>query len=80
MALTPVVLALNASGFATAQKVAAALDAQLHGREGRVAQPDAFFVNALDHARDLFAAGVPIVGVCASGILIRAVAEVALLR
>ena len=73
MALTPVVLALNASGFATAQKVAAALDAQLHGREGRVAQPDAFFVNALDHARDLFAAGVPIVGVCASGILIRAV-------
>ena len=73
MALTPVVLALNASGFATAQKVAAALGAQLHGREGRVAQSDAFFVNALDHARDLFAAGVPIVGVCASGILIRAV-------
>ena len=74
MALTPVVLALNASGFATAQKVAAALGAQLHGREGRVAQPDIFFANALDHARDLFAAGVPIVGVCASGILIRAVA------
>ena len=42
MALTPVVLALNASGFATAQKVAAALGAQLHGREGRVAQPDIF--------------------------------------
>ena len=38
MALTPVVLALNASGLATAQKVAAALGAQLHGREGRVAQ------------------------------------------
>jgi len=74
MALTPVVLALNVSGLATAQKVAAALGAQLHGREGRVAQPDAFFANALDHARDLFAAGVPIVGVCASGILIRAVA------
>jgi cobalt-precorrin 5A hydrolase/precorrin-3B C17-methyltransferase len=33
-----------------------------------------FFDNALDHARDLFAAGIPIVGVCASGILIRAVA------
>ncbi len=74
MALTPVVLALNASGFATAQKVAAALGAQLHGREGRVAQADAFFANTLDHARDLFTAGVPIVGVCASGILIRAVA------
>ena len=74
MALTPVVLALNASGLATAQKVAAALGAQLHGREGRVAEADAFFANALDHARDLFTAGVPIVGVCASGILIRAVA------
>ena len=74
MALTPVVLALNASGLATAQKVAAALGAQLHGREGRVAQADAFFANTLDHARDLFTAGVPIVGVSASGILIRAVA------
>ncbi|GFE65021.1 hypothetical protein KIN_20950 [Litoreibacter roseus] len=33
------------------------------------------FPNALDHVRDLFAAGRPIVGVCASGILIRAVAS-----
>jgi cobalt-precorrin 5A hydrolase / precorrin-3B C17-methyltransferase len=39
-----------------------------------VERADAWFANALDHARDLFAAGVPIVGVCASGILIRAVA------
>jgi cobalt-precorrin 5A hydrolase/precorrin-3B C17-methyltransferase len=46
----------------------------VHGREGRVARADAFFANALDHARDLFAAGIPVVGVCASGILIRAVA------
>ncbi len=35
---------------------------------------DAFFSDALEHARDLFAAGTPIVGVCASGILIRALA------
>ena len=70
----PVVLALSRSGEPTAHKVAAALGAQVHGREGRVDQADAFFANALDHARDLFAAGVPIVGVCASGILIRAVA------
>jgi cobalt-precorrin 5A hydrolase/precorrin-3B C17-methyltransferase len=74
MALTPVVLALNASGLAVAQSIAQALDAPLHGRRGRVGQADAFFDNALDHARDLFAAGIPIVGVCASGILIRAVA------
>ncbi|EBA13533.1 Precorrin-3B methylase [Roseobacter sp. CCS2] len=67
-------MALSRSGEATAHRIAATLGAQVHGREGRVDQADAFFANALDHARDLFAAGVPIVGVCASGILIRAVA------
>ncbi|SLN29488.1 precorrin-3B C(17)-methyltransferase [Pseudooctadecabacter jejudonensis] len=79
MALThdihaPVVLALSASGAPIAHRVAAILGAQVHGREGRVAQADAYFANALDHARDLFAAGTPIVGICASGILIRGVA------
>ncbi len=74
MAVKPVVLALSRSGEPIAHRVAAALGAAVHGREGRVAQADAFFPNALDHARDLFAAGVPVVGVCASGILIRAVA------
>ncbi|SFR31878.1 cobalt-precorrin 5A hydrolase / precorrin-3B C17-methyltransferase [Yoonia tamlensis] len=74
MALKPVVLALSQSGEATAHRVAAAIGAQVHGRADRVTQADAFFPNALDHARDLFAAGVPIIGVCASGILIRAVA------
>ena len=74
MAVKPVVLALSASGEEVAHRVAAVLGAQVHGREGRVAKADAFFPNALDHARDLFAAGVPVVGVCAAGILIRAVA------
>ena len=74
MAVKPVVLALSRSGEAVAHKVAAVLGAQVHGREGRVDKADAFFANALDHTRDLFAAGVPVVGVCASGILIRAVA------
>lgn len=74
MALTPVVLALSRSGEDTAHRIARALGAPVHGREGRVDAADATFANALDHARDLFAAGTPIVGVCASGILIRAVA------
>ncbi len=74
MAVTPIVLALSKSGEPTAHKVAALLGAQVHGRQGRVTKADAFFDNALDHTRDLFAAGVPIVGVCASGILVRAVA------
>ena len=70
----PVILCLSRSGEATAHRVAGALGAKVHGREGRVDKADAFFPNALDHARDLFAAGVPVVGVCAAGILIRAVA------
>ena len=74
MAVTPVVMALSRSGEPVAHRVAVALGAQVHGRQGRVTQADAWFANALDHARDLFAAGIPIVGVCASGILIRAVA------
>lgn len=74
MAVNPVVLALSRSGEEVAHKVAALIGAPVHGREGRVEKADAFFANALDHARDLFAAGVPVVGVCASGILIRAVA------
>ena len=74
MAVKPVVLALSRSGEAVAHRVAAVLGAQVHGREGRVEKADTYFPNALDHARDLFAAGVPIVGVCASGILIRGVA------
>ena len=71
---TPIVLALSKSGEPTAHRIAQAIGAQVHGREGRVEQADTFFPNALDHARDLFAAGTPIIGVCASGILIRGVA------
>jgi cobalt-precorrin 5A hydrolase / precorrin-3B C17-methyltransferase len=74
MVVKPVVLALTRSSETTAARVAAAINAQVHGRTGRVKTADVFFNNALDHARDLFASGTPIVGVCASGILIRAVA------
>jgi len=74
VALTPIVLALSKSGEPTAHKIAKALGCAVHGREGRVDVADAYFANALDHARDLFAAGTPVLGVCASGILIRGVA------
>ncbi|WP_420861467.1 precorrin-3B C(17)-methyltransferase [Algirhabdus cladophorae] len=75
MAVKPVVLALSRSGEPVAHRVADLLGAAVHGREGRVDQADVIFANALDHVRDLFAAGVPIIGVCASGILIRGVAS-----
>ena len=70
----PVVMVLNAAGAATARRTADALNAPLHGRAGRTGGCDATFPDALTHARDLFAAGHAVVGVCAAGILIRAVA------
>ncbi|MDU8929513.1 precorrin-3B C(17)-methyltransferase [Alisedimentitalea sp. MJ-SS2] len=74
MAVTPVILCLNSAGEPLAHRLGQFLGAPVHGRENRVEKADAYFPNALDHARDLFAAGTPIIGVCASGILIRAVA------
>lgn len=74
MAVSPVVIAVSASGADTARRIADLLAVPMHGRAGRVQNADAIFDNALDHVRDLFAAGVPVVGVCAAGILIRAVA------
>ena len=72
--MKPVVMYLSRSGEAVARRVAGLLDADLHGRADRTDVADLFFDNALDHARTLFAGGTPIVGVCASGILVRAVA------
>ncbi|MEM9795967.1 MAG: precorrin-3B C(17)-methyltransferase [Pseudomonadota bacterium] len=73
MAVTPIVVALNAAGEATANRVADLLDCPLHGRADRT-RAETTFPNALVHIRDLFAAGHPVIGICASGILIRAVA------
>ncbi len=76
MAVKPVVVTLSRAGEEVAHRIASQFGYQVHGREGRVDKADAFFGNALDHVRTLFAAGVPVIGVCASGILIRAVAPV----
>jgi cobalt-precorrin 5A hydrolase/precorrin-3B C17-methyltransferase len=74
MAVTPVVMCLNRAGEKTAHRIAAALGVAVHGRAGRVDVADVLFPDALEHTRALFAAGTPVIGVCASGILIRAVA------
>jgi len=74
LAVKPVIICLSRSGEKTAQKIAQATGFAVHGRKTRVDQADAYFDNALDHIRTLFAAKTPVIGVCASGILIRAVA------
>ncbi|MCY4207022.1 MAG: precorrin-3B C(17)-methyltransferase [Roseovarius sp.] len=70
----PVVVALTRSGEETGRKVADLLGSRLHGRRGRVGSAEVHFSSAVEHVRDLFAAGVPVIGVFASGILIRSVA------
>ncbi|MBE9477209.1 MAG: precorrin-3B C(17)-methyltransferase, partial [Proteobacteria bacterium] len=67
MAVKPVVICLSRSGQTTADKIAKITGYAVHGRKGRVDQADAFFDNALDHIRDLFAAKTPVIGICASG-------------
>ncbi len=74
MAVNPIILCLSRSGEKTAHKIAQSFGYAVHGRKDRVDQADAYFDNALDHVRDLFAAKTPVIGVCASGILVRGVA------
>ena len=47
---------------------------QIHGLKGRADGADIVFTEAMPHVAGLFWAGRPVVGICASGILIRAVA------
>ena len=69
------VVAITAKGGELARRIAAALDdADVHGLRGRVADADRFFGETAPHLRALFEAGRPIAGVCAAGILVRALA------
>ena len=66
------IVCLGPAGLKTAQRLKQALpEALIHGRTDGV---DVVFEATADHLRGLFAAGTPIIGVCAAGILIRALA------
>ncbi len=69
------IVVLGESALPLARRVmAAAPDARLHGLAGRVSGADVVFAELGSHLRALFAAGTPIVGLCAAGALIRALA------
>lgn len=69
------VLVVTPAAMPVARRVIAALpDAQLHGLAGRADEAEMVFTDTKAHIRALFEAGTAIIGVCASGILIRAVA------
>jgi len=69
-------VALTEQGGILAARLAAETGGAWHGLEGRMGNltPYLTFTSAMDHIRDLYLSGKPVVGICASGILIRAVA------
>jgi cobalt-precorrin 5A hydrolase/precorrin-3B C17-methyltransferase len=77
MSAPPVFVALTQRGADLAASLKAGWPgAELHGLSGRVTGADGVFDATAVHLRDLFEAGRPIVGLCAAGVLIRALAPV----
>ncbi len=72
--LTPAIVVLTANGLDAGHRAARAIGGEVHGLAGRVGGADISFEQTIDHLQDLFLAGRPIVGICAAGILIRALA------
>ena len=79
MEMTPpiAIVLLNDSGRETAEKLQALYpEALIHGLSGRVRGSDITFQQTASHIQELFRAGAPILGICASAILIRCLAPV----
>jgi cobalt-precorrin 5A hydrolase/precorrin-3B C17-methyltransferase len=69
------VVVLGARGLDLARTLAAGLDdARIHGLAGRADGADTVFHDTMAHLRALHRDGIAIIGICAAGILIRAVA------
>lgn len=70
--MTPAIIVLDEKGAALARRLAAPLGAEIHGLGARVSETDHRFDRVAEHVAALFLAGRPVIGVCAAGILIRA--------
>ena len=71
----PVLVVLTRRGLGLAHRLAADLPgAEVHGLAGRAEAAEVMFAKAAPHLRELFQAGRPIIGVCAAGVLVRALA------
>lgn len=73
---TPAFVVVTLRGLILARRLQAALfpTAQIHGLAGRADGADVSFVDTIGTLQRLFASGAPLIGVCASGILIRILA------
>jgi len=74
--MTPaVIVLLGANSIPVAKKIISVLPgAQLYGLAGRTSDVDVSFTEFGTTLRELFANGTPIIGICATGILIRTLA------
>ena len=71
----PAVVVLGQASVAVARQLMSVLpNATLYGLAGRTSEVDVSFTDFGATLRELFAAGTPIVGMCAAGILIRTIA------
>jgi cobalt-precorrin 5A hydrolase/precorrin-3B C17-methyltransferase len=69
------IVILGPSALPLARHIKALLpNAMIHAPQARDIAGDVRYAQAADHLRNLFAAGTPIIGLCANGILIRALA------
>ena len=77
MALNIALVVLSAGGLALARRLLPSLEsATLHGLAGRADGADVAFQDTIKHLRGLHGDGAAIVGICAAGILIRALGPV----
>ncbi|MBD2445609.1 precorrin-3B C(17)-methyltransferase [Nostoc sp. FACHB-152] len=73
--VAPAVVVLGQNSVAIARKMMGILpESTLYGLAGRTSGVDVSFTNFGETLRELFAAGTPIIGICAAGILIRTLA------
>jgi cobalt-precorrin 5A hydrolase/precorrin-3B C17-methyltransferase len=71
----PAIIVLSKSAMAVAEEIKSLTGGQIHGLSARVSEVDVAFDNAAQHVGALFQSGQMIVGVMASGALIRLVAQ-----
>ncbi len=73
---TPVFVTLTETGAHLARRLQKCLPGSLvHGRKGRVTDCDQSFEGVISHLQSLFDQGHPVIGICAAGIMIRALAS-----
>lgn len=73
----PIILILTKAALPAAMSLAKAIDAELHGKSDRLGEElniDVLFDDTLPHIAEIFNASRSLIGFCAAGILIRAVA------